>query len=77
MRIVEYETTTRVFNTLDTGELYRESLGGAIYLKILPVKGKGSVIWNCMNLTTDQLDFTFEDTDVFPVKGAFVENYAE
>lgn len=71
MKIVEYETITRSFTFLKLGDLFRKSLGGAIYLKILPVTDN----WNCVNLATNQLGFTFEDTDVFPVNGAFVENY--
>lgn len=39
MKIVEYETITRSFTFLKLGDLFRESLGGAIYLKILPVTG--------------------------------------
>lgn len=75
MKIVEYETIICSFTFLKLGDLFRESLGGAIYLKILPVTDKHGGNWNCVNLATNQLGFTFEDTDVFPVNGAFVENY--
>lgn len=40
MKIVEYETIIRSFTFLKLGDLFRESLGGAIYLKILPVTDK-------------------------------------
>lgn len=74
MRIVEYETITCRFGSLKEGELYRESLGGAVYLKIFPADKRVSY-GNCINLATNQLKFFFDDTDVFPVNGAFVENY--
>ena len=75
MKIVEYETATRSFTFLKRGDLYRESLGGTIYLKIFPVTDRHGNNWNCVNLASNQLDFTFEDTDVFPVEGTLVENY--
>ena len=75
MKIIEYETITRSFTFLELGSLFRESLGGAIYLKILPVTDKHGGNWNCVNLETNQLMFFHDDVDVFPVNGAFVENY--
>ena len=74
MRIVEYETITRNFGSLKEGALYRESLGGAIYLKIFPADSHTSSC-NCVNLATNQLMFFPDDVDVFPVNGALVENY--
>lgn len=74
MRIVEHETITRNFGSLKEGDLYRECLGGAIYLKIFPVDNR-TYSYNCVNLTTNQLDFSFNDADVFPVNGTFVEGY--
>ena len=74
MKIVEYETITRSFDSLKAGDFYRESPGGDIYLKIFPADNR-TYSCNCVNLTANQLDFSFEDTDVFPVNGAFVENY--
>lgn len=74
MRIVEYETITRNFGSLKEGDLYRKSLGEAIYLKIFPVD-KRTRSCNCVNLATNQLVFSSDDVDVFPVNGALVENY--
>lgn len=75
MQIVEYEAITRSFTSLELGSLFRKSLGGDIYLKILPISDKHGVIWNCVNLVANQIGFTFENTDVFPVDGIFIENY--
>lgn len=76
MKIIEHETTTHKFNSLKAGDLYRESLGGDIYLKIFPTDNR-SFSWNCVNLAANQLDFSFGDADVFPVDGTFVEGYKE
>ena len=75
MKIIEYETITRSFTFLELGDLFRESLGGAIYLKILPVTDKHGGNWNCVNLATNQLMFFHDDVDVFPVNATLVENY--
>ena len=75
MKIIEYETITRSFTFLELGSLFRESLGGAIYLKILPVTNKHGGNWNCVNLATNQLMFFNDDVDVFPVNATLVENY--
>ena len=77
MKIVEYKTITCSFTFLELGGLFRRSLGGDIYLKILPISDKHGVIWNCVNLVANQIGFTFENTDVFPVNGTFVEGYKE
>lgn len=74
MKNVEYETITCSFGSLKEGDRYRESLGGAIYLKIFPADNR-TYSYNCVNLATNQLDFSFNDVDVFPVNGTFVEGY--
>lgn len=74
MKIAKYETITCRFGSLKEGDLYRESPNGAIYLKIFPADKRVSY-GNCVNLATNQLKFFFDDTDVFPVDGTFVENY--
>lgn len=77
MKNIKHKTITCNFTFLELGSFFRKSLGGAIYLKNLPVIDKYSGNLNCVNLVTNQLDFTFEDTDVFPVEETFVESYKE
>lgn len=69
-------SNTIPFSDLAESEPYREELGGTVYMKLqTPIVGKYGDKYNAVAIVTGELEYTFEDADVFPVNGTFVEGY--
>lgn len=74
----EISSITIPFSNLAKGETYREELNGTVYMKLqTPIEGKYGDKYNAVNIETGELEYIFEDTDVLPVDGTFVEGYKE
>lgn len=74
----EVNNITVPFSDLAESEPYREELGGTVYMKLqTPIVGKYGDKYNAVAIATGELEYTFEDADVFPVNGTFVEGYKE
>lgn len=73
---MENDSITFPFSDLAESEPYREELGGTVYMKLQsPIVGKYGDKYNAVAIKTGELEYTFEDADIFPVNGTFVENY--
>ena len=74
---VETYSTTILFSDLAESETYRENLDdGTVYMKLsTPIENKHNSRYNAVDIETGELNFTFEDSEVFPVNGTFVEGY--
>ena len=71
-------SNTIPFSDLAESEPYREELDGTVYMKLqTPIVGKYGDKYNAVAIATGELEYTFENTDVFPVNGTFVEGYKE
>ena len=71
-------SNTIPFSDLAEGETYREEPGGTVYMKLqIPIGDKHGNVYNAVAIATGELEYTFEDADVFPVDGTFVEGYKE
>lgn len=69
-------SNTIPFSDLAESEPYREELSGTVYMKLqTPIVGKYGDKYNAVAIVTGELEYTFEDADVFPVNGTFVEGY--
>ena len=64
------------FSGLVGGETYREELDRIVYMKLpSPVEERYGNKYNAIDIQYGNLVYTFEDANVFPVDGTFVENY--
>lgn len=71
----EIESPTIPFSDLIGSGTYREELNGMVYMKLqTPIKGIYGT-YNAVEIEEGNLVYTFEDADVFPVDGTFVEGY--
>ena len=71
-------SNTIPFSDLAEGEAYREELGGTVYMKLqTPIEDNYGNMYNAVTVGLGCLDFTFDNADVFPVDGTFVEGYKE
>ena len=74
--VISNYSNTIPFSDLVESEPYREELDGTVYMKLqTPIVGKYGDKYNAVAIATGELEYTFEDADVFPVDGTFVENY--
>lgn len=72
----EIESSTISFSDLIESGTYREELNGIVYMKLqTPIKGIYGNTYNAVDIEKGNLVYTFEDADVFPVDGTFVEGY--
>ena len=72
----EVNNITVPFSDLAEGETYREEPNGIVYMKLSgPVEERYGSKYNAIDIEHANLFYTFEDADVFPVDGTFVENY--
>lgn len=72
----EINNITVPFSDLVESGTYREKLNGTVYMKLqTPIVSKYGDIYNAVAIATGELEYTFKDTDVFPVDGTFVEGY--
>lgn len=73
---IEISSITIPFSDLAKGETYREEFNGTVYMKLqTPIEGKYGDKYNAVNVETGELEYTFNNADVFPVDGTFVEGY--
>ena len=76
--VISNYSNTIPFSDLAESEPYREELDGTVYMKLqTPIVGKYGDKYNAVAIATGELEYTFENTDVFPVNGTFVEGYKE
>ena len=76
--VISNYSNTIPFSDLVESEPYREELDGTVYMKLqTPIVGKYGDKYNAVAIATGELEYTFEDADVFPVNGTFVEGYKE
>ena len=76
--VISNYSNTIPFSDLAESEPYREELDGPVYMKLqTPIVGKYGDKYNAVAIATGELEYTFEDADVFPVDGTFVEGYKE
>ena len=72
----EIDSITIPFSNLAKGETYREELHGTVYMKLqTPIEGEYGHKYNTVNVETGGLEHTFDNADIFPVDGTFVEGY--
>lgn len=72
----EIDSNTIPFSDLAEGEAYREELGGTVYMKLqAPIEDNYGNMYNAVTVGLGCLDFTFDNADVFPADGTFVEGY--
>lgn len=72
----EVNNITVPFSGLVGGETYREEPNGIVYMKLWgPVEERYGNKYNAIDIEHANLFYTFEDADVFPVDGTFIENY--
>lgn len=72
----EIDSITIPFSNLAKGETYREELHGTVYMKLqTPIEGEYGHKYNTVNVETGGLEYTFDNADIFPVDGTFVEGY--
>lgn len=73
----EIDSNTIPFSDLAEGEAYREELGGTVYMKLqAPIEDNyGHIMYNAVTVGLGCLYFTFDNADIFPVDGTFVEGY--
>ena len=72
----EVNNITVPFSDLVESGTYREEPNGTVYMKLFAAAEEryGSK-YNAIDIENAQLIYTFEDADVFPVDGTFVEGY--
>lgn len=74
--VVETNNITIPFSDLAESETYREEQNGIVYMKLFgPVEERYGSKYNAIDIKHANLVYTFEDADVFPVDGTFVEGY--
>ena len=72
----EVNNITVPFSDLAESETYREEPNGTIYMKLsAAVEERYGSKYNAIDIEHANLFYTFENTDVFPVNGTFVEGY--
>ena len=72
----EISSITIPFSNLAEGEAYREELGGTVYMKLqTPIEDNYGNTYNAVTVGLGCLDFTFNNAEVLPVDGTFVEGY--
>lgn len=73
---VEANNITIPFSDLAESETYREESNGIVYMKLFgPIEERYGGKYNAIDIKHANLVYTFEDADVFPVNGTFVEGY--
>ena len=73
---IEIDSITIPFSNLAKGETYCEELHGTVYMKLQTlIEGEYGHKYNTVNVETGGLEYTFDNADVFPVDGTFVEGY--
>ena len=74
--VVETNNITIPFSDLAESATYREEPNGIVYMKLFGlVEEQYGNKYNAIDIKHANLVYTFEDADVFPVDGTFVENY--
>lgn len=74
--VTEVNNITVPFSDLAESETYREEPNGIVYMKLFGlIEGQYGDEYNAVDIQHGNLVYTFEDADVFPVDGTFVEGY--
>ena len=72
----EVNNITVPFFDLVESETYREEPNGTVYMKLFAaIEERYGNKYNAIDIQHGNLVYTFEDAEVFPVDGTFVEGY--